>query len=168
MVELFEIAEVAARSFHKESGAKLDCLFRLSTMPVGPMLDGDLLELIDSWIRIMIGLICIDFMLQKCTLCSRLVLQSCVFQLELQKCTSRSRLVLQSCDLRAGALDLYYKGALFELERCKISELRVRDLYYKITIFELELQKCTSRPRLVLQSCDFRAGAAEIRSLVAR
>ena len=34
------------------------------------------------------------------------------------------------------------------------------DLYYKVAIFELELRRCTSRTRLVLQSCDFRAGAA--------
>ena len=42
------------------------------------------------------------------------------------------------------------------------SVLRVLDLYYKVAIFELEMRKCTSRPRLVLQSCDFRAGAAEV------
>ena len=40
--------------------------------------------------------------------------------------------------------------------------LRVLDLYYKVAIFELELRKCTSRTRLVLQSCDFRAGDAEV------
>ena len=40
--------------------------------------------------------------------------------------------------------------------------LRVLDLYYQVAIFELELRKCTSRTRLVLQSCDFRAGAAEL------
>ena len=42
------------------------------------------------------------------------------------------------------------------------SVLRVLDLYYKVAIFELELRKCTSLTRLVLQSCDFRAGAAEL------
>ena len=38
------------------------------------------------------------------------------------------------------------------------------DLYYKVAIFELELRKCTSCTRLVLQSCDFRAGAAKCTS----
>ena len=42
------------------------------------------------------------------------------------------------------------------------SVLRVLDLHYKVTIFELEMRKCTSRTRLVLQSCDFRAGDAEV------
>ena len=37
--------------------------------------------------------------------------------------------------------------------------LPVLDLCYKVSIFELALRKCTSRTRLVLQSCDFRAGA---------
>ena len=40
--------------------------------------------------------------------------------------------------------------------------LRVLDLYYKVAVFELELRKCISRTRLVLQSCDFRAGATEV------
>ena len=64
---------------------------------------------------------------------------------KLRKCTSRTRL-LQSCDFRDGV------GSV----------LRVLDLYYKVAISELELRKCTSRIRLVLQSCDFRAGAAEV------
>ena len=42
------------------------------------------------------------------------------------------------------------------------SVLRVLDLRYKVAIFELERRKCTSRTRLVLQSCDFRAGDAEV------
>ena len=42
------------------------------------------------------------------------------------------------------------------------SVLLVLDLYYKVAIFELELRKCASRTRLVLQSCDFRSGAAEV------
>ena len=50
----------------------------------------------------------------------------------------------------------------FSSWRCG-SVLRVLDLYYKVAIFELEMRKymrkCTSRSRLVLQSCDFRAGA---------
>ena len=41
------------------------------------------------------------------------------------------------------------------------SILRVLDLHDKVSIFELELRKCTSRTRLVLHSCDVRAGAAE-------
>ena len=45
---------------------------------------------------------------------------------------------------------------------CCGSVLRVLDLYYKVAIFELEMRKCTSRNTLVLQSCDFRAGAAEV------
>ena len=45
--------------------------------------------------------------------------------------------------------------------------LRVLDLYYKVAIFELELRKSASRTRLVLQSCDFRAGAAEVYCKVA-
>ena len=49
----------------------------------------------------------------------------------------------------------------FSSWRCG-SVLRVLDLYYKVAIFELELRKCTSRTRLVLQSCDFRAGDAEV------
>ena len=42
------------------------------------------------------------------------------------------------------------------------SILRVLDLHDKVAIFGLEMRKCTSRTRLVLQSCDFRAGAAEV------
>ena len=42
------------------------------------------------------------------------------------------------------------------------SVLHVLDLHYKVAIFELEMRKCTSRTRLVLQSCDFRAGDAEV------
>ena len=33
--------------------------------------------------------------------------------------------------------------------------LLVLDWYYKVAIFELEMRKCTSRTRLVLQSCIF-------------
>ena len=42
------------------------------------------------------------------------------------------------------------------------SVLRVLRLYYKVTIFQLELRQCTSRTTLVLQSCDFPAGVAEV------
>ena len=35
-------------------------------------------------------------------------------------------------------------------------------LYYKVALFKPELRKCSSRTRLVTQSCDFRAGAAEV------
>ena len=38
--------------------------------------------------------------------------------------------------------------------------LRVLDLYYKVKIFQLET--CTSRTRLVLQSCDFSARAGNL------
>ena len=70
------------------------------------------------------------------------------FELEMRKCTSRTRLVLIT-KLRCSSWS------------CG-SVLRVLDLYYKVAIFELELRKCTSRTRLALQSCDFRAGAAEV------
>ena len=43
-----------------------------------------------------------------------------------------------------------------------LSVLRVLFFYYKVANFELELWKCTSRTRVVLQSCDFPAGAAEV------
>ena len=90
-----------------------------------------------------------------------------IFELEMRKCTSRTRLVLQSCDFRAGAAEVYF---LYQTCTTKLrlsswscgSVLRVLDWYYKVAIFELELRKCTSRTRLVLQSCDFRAGAAEV------
>ena len=48
------------------------------------------------------------------------------------------------------------------LSRSCGSVLHVLDLHDKVAIFELEMRKCTSRTRLVLQSCDFRAGAAEV------
>ena len=57
-------------------------------------------------------------------------------------------------------LDLYYKVVIFELELRKCSSrTRLALLHY---IFELEMRKCTSRTGLVLQSCDFRAGDAEV------
>ena len=56
-------------------------------------------------------------------------------------------------------LDLYCKVAIFELKLRKCTSRT--DLYHNVAIFELELRKCTSRTRLALQSCDFRAGAAE-------
>ena len=68
---------------------------------------------------------------------------------------------LERCGSVLPVLDLYYKVAIFELERCG-SVLPVLDLYYKVAIFELEMRKFTSRTRLVLQSCDFRSGAAEV------
>ena len=40
--------------------------------------------------------------------------------------------------------------------------LRKYDTCTEVAIFELELQKCTSRTRLVVQSCDFRAGDAKV------
>ena len=40
--------------------------------------------------------------------------------------------------------------------------LRVLRLCYKDAIFEMEMRKCASRTTLVLQSCGFRAGAAEV------
>ena len=90
-----------------------------------------------------------------------------IFERELRKCTSRTRLVIQSCDFRAGAAEVYFAYSTcttklrFSSWSCG-SVLRVLDLYYKVAIFELELRKCTSCTRLVLQSCDFRAEAAEV------
>ena len=40
--------------------------------------------------------------------------------------------------------------------------LRVLHLYYKAAIFEPELRICTSHTTFVLQSCDFRSGAAQV------
>ena len=73
-------------------------------------------------------------------------------------------------------LDLYYKVAIFELELRKCisrfssfgcgSVVRVLDLYeiVAISIWSYgRLRKCTSRTRLVLQSCDFRAGSGKVR-----
>ena len=84
----------------------------------------------------------------------------------MRKCTSRTRLELQSCDFRAGAAEVYFvyqtctTKMRFSSWSCG-SVLRVLDLYYKVAVFELKLRKCTSRTRLVLQGCDFRAGDAE-------
>ena len=98
-----------------------------------------------------------------------------------------TRLVVQSCDFRAGAAEVYFahktctaKLRFFSWTRGSV--FRVLDLYYiarffswscgsvlgvldscyKVALFELELRKCTSRTRLVLHSCDLRAGAAEV------
>ena len=46
--------------------------------------------------------------------------------------------------------------------------LRVLDLYYKVAIFQLELWKCTSRARVVPQSCECPTGAAEVCFVVTR
>ena len=105
--------------------------------------------------------------LRKCTSRTRLALQSCDFRAGDTKCTSRTRLVLQSCDFRAGDVEVYLAflscttKLRFSSWRCG-SVLRVLDLCYKVAIFKLELRKCTLRTRLVLQSCDFRAGASEV------
>ena len=92
-------------------------------------------------------------------------------------CTTKLRFSSCSCGSVLRVLDLYYKAAIFELEKklrfsswsCASvlrvscgSVLRALDLCYKVAIFELELRKCASRTRLVLQSYDFRAGAAEV------
>ena len=105
---------------------------------------------------------------RKCASRTRLVLQSCDFRAgALRKCTSCTRLVLQSCDFRAGDAEVYFAYQTcatklrFSSWSCG-SVLRVLDLYYKVANFELELRKCTLRTRLVLQSCDFRAGDAEV------
>ena len=90
-----------------------------------------------------------------------------IIQLELRKCTSRTTLVLQSCDFPAGAAEVYfaYYACATKL-RCSswscASVLRVLHVYYKVAIFQLDVRKCTSRATLVLQSCDFPAGAAEV------
>ena len=56
------------------------------------------------------------------------------------------------------ALDLYYKVAIFQPELV----LRALDLRCTAAIVQLELKTCTLRTRLVLQSCDFRAGAQNL------
>ena len=77
----------------------------------------------------------------------------------MRKCTSRTRLVLQSCDFRAGAAEVYFEYWTFATKlrfsswRCG-SVLPVLDLYYTVA--------CSLRTRLLLQSCGFRAGAAEV------
>ena len=76
-------------------------------------------------------------------------------------CTEKLRFSSWSCGSVLRVLDLHDKVSIFELERCG-SVLPVLDLYHKVAIFELKLRKCTSRTRLVLQSCDFGAGAAEV------
>ena len=89
-----------------------------------------------------------------------------IFELELRNCTSRSALVLHSCDFRAGAVEVHFAYYTFTTKlrfsswSCG-SVLGVLRLYYTVTIFELGLWKCTLRTTLLLQSCDFRAGAAE-------
>ena len=79
-------------------------------------------------------------------------------------CTTKVRFSSWSCGSVLRILDLYYKvGTKLGLSSWSCgSVLCVLDLYYKVAIFELELRKCTSLTRLVLQSCDFRAGAAEV------
>ena len=72
-------------------------------------------------------------------------------------CTEKLR--FSSCGSVLRVLDLHDKVAIFG--SCG-SVLFVLDLYYKVAIFELEMRKCTSRTTLVLQSCDFRAGDAEV------
>ena len=52
----------------------------------------------------------------------------------------------------------YYKVAILQPELV----LRALDLRYKAAIVKLELKTCTLRARLVLQSCDFRAGAQNL------
>ena len=66
---------------------------------------------------------------------------SCDFELELRRCPSRTRLVPQV--------------AIFELELRKCTS-RTRLALHSCD-FRAELRKCTL-PRLVLQSCGFRAG----------
>ena len=90
-----------------------------------------------------------------------------ICELELRKCTLRTTVVLQSCDFRAGAAEVYFAyytlttKLRFASWSCG-SVLCVLHSYYKVAIFELELRKCTLRTTLLLQSCDFRAGAAEV------
>ena len=97
--------------------------------------------------------------------------KAAIFELELRKCTLCTALVLQSCafqaDFQAGAVEVYFahKTCTTKLRFWSWScgnILRALDLYYKVAILDLELRKCTSRTSLVLQSCDFQAGAAEV------
>ena len=101
---------------------------------------------------------------QFCTSRTRLVLQSCDVPAR-ASCTSRTRVVLQSRDFPARNLYFAYKTCTTKSRFSSWSRkpvLRVLDLYYKVAIFQLELEACTSRVRLVLQSCDFRAGAGNL------
>ena len=75
-------------------------------------------------------------------------------------CATKMRFSSWSCGSVLPTLDLYYKVAISSWGRGSV--FRVRHWHYKVAIFELELRKCSSRTRLALQRCDFRAGAAEV------
>ena len=109
--------------------------------------------------------------LRKCTSRTRRAVhyKVAIVQLELRNCTSRTTLVLQSCDFPAGAAEVYFAyytcttKLRFSSWSCG-SVLRALHVYYKVAIIQLGQRKCTSRTTLVLQSCDFPAGAAETTS----
>ena len=75
-------------------------------------------------------------------------------------CTEKLRFSSWSCESVRRVLDLYYKVGIFELEMRKCTS-RTRLVLHSCD-FRAEQRKCTSRTRLVLQSCDFRAGDAEV------
>ena len=121
--------------------------------------------------------------LQKCT--SRaLVLQSCdfragaeavyfvrytcttklwLFELELPKCTC-CRSVLRALHLHYTFFLSWSCGSAVRIPHTLLQPncdaRRALHLLYKAAVFELRLQEFSSRTRLVLQRCDFRAGAA--------
>ena len=98
--------------------------------------------------------------------CTSHLYDKAILELKLQKCTARYtcttklRFLSWSCESVLRALDMRYTAAAILSCGCE-SVLRVH-LCYKVAVFELELRKCTSRATLVPQSCDFRAGAAEV------
>ena len=119
--------------------------------------------------------------LRKCTLRTRLVPQRCAFRAGAAEvycacynCTTKLRILSWSCGSVLCVLHLCFEAAevyfacytcttklRFSIWSCA-SVLRVLHLYSNAAIFKLKLRKCTSRGTLVLQSCDFRAGAAEV------
>ena len=92
------------------------------------------------------------------------------FEPELREYDSFTTLVLQSCDFRAGAPGvrfLYYACTtkLRLSSRSSGSTIPLLRLYYKVATFAPELREYDSFTTLVLQSCDFRAGAPGVRFL---
>ena len=87
---------------------------------------------------------------------------------------SFTTVALQSCDFRAGApgVRFLYYGRTFKL---RFFEPKLREYvsftirsYYKVAIFNPELREYASCTTVVLQSCDFQAGAPGVRFLFLR
>ena len=87
--------------------------------------------------------------------CSTCCYNVTMFNLELDTCASRARLVLHaswSSKPVLRVLCLHFK--LRSSSQSWKLVLHALYLYYKVVIFQLVLETCTSRTRLVLQSCD--------------